>query len=159
VRFVCRGSARLAGELPWWRAKKNLSQIELRERPDFPRHAEKPRLAAGRVPCRSSRARSGPVRRTADQGAPLMEPYAIRRELLLTSLLGALPLGLSGAAATASPFNPARTIIKLPDALQWEAQPSFPHGSSDVCPLTGESTAPIQSPPRLWIAACLRSSR
>ena len=32
--------------------------------------------------------------------------------------------------------------IKLPDALQWETQPSFPQGSADSCPLTGDSTAP-----------------
>ncbi len=69
-----------------------------------------------------------------------MEPYATRRDLLLTSVLAALPLSLTGA--TASPLNPAQTIIKLPDALQWEMQPSFPQGSSDICPLTGASTAP-----------------
>ena len=68
-----------------------------------------------------------------------MEPYATRRDLLLTSLLAALPLGARSAAAT--PLNPAQTIIKLPDALQWETQPSFPQGSSDICPLTGDSTA------------------
>jgi hypothetical protein len=69
-----------------------------------------------------------------------VEPYATRRDLLLTSLLAALPFRPTGAAA--SPLNPAQTIIKLPDALQWEMQPSFPQGSSDICPLTGESTAP-----------------
>ena len=50
-----------------------------------------------------------------------MEPYANRRDLLLTSLLAALPFSLTGAIA--SPLNPAQTIIKLPDALQWETQP------------------------------------
>ena len=69
-----------------------------------------------------------------------MEPYATRRDLLLTSLLAALPLNLARAAA--SPLNPAQTIIKLPDALQWETQPSFPQGSADICPLTGDSTGP-----------------
>ena len=43
-----------------------------------------------------------------------MEPYATRRDVLLTSLLAALPLNLTSAAAT--PLNPAQTIIKLPDA-------------------------------------------
>jgi hypothetical protein len=69
-----------------------------------------------------------------------VEPCATRRDLLLTSLLAALPFGPTGAAA--SPLNPAQTIIKLSDALQWETQPSFPHGSADICPLTGDSTAP-----------------
>jgi hypothetical protein len=63
-----------------------------------------------------------------------------RRDLLLTSLLAALPLGARSAAAT--PLNPAQTIIKLPDALQWETQPLLPQGSADICPLTGDSTAP-----------------
>ena len=78
--------------------------------------------------------------RAADQGGHLVEPYATRRDLLLTSLLAARPSGQRRAAA--SPLNPAQTIIKLPDALQWETQPSFPQGSADSCPLTGDSTAP-----------------
>jgi hypothetical protein len=68
-----------------------------------------------------------------------VEPYATRRDLLLTSLLAALPFRPTGGAA--SPLNPAQTIIKLPDALQWETQPSFPQGSADICRLTGDSTA------------------
>ena len=70
-----------------------------------------------------------------------MEHHASRRDLLLTSLLAALPLSLKGAAA--SPLNPTQTIIKLPDALQWKtSSPPFPQGSVDMCPLTGETTAP-----------------
>jgi len=69
-----------------------------------------------------------------------MEHHASRRDLLLTSLLAALPLSLAGAAA--SPLDPAETIIKLPDALQWKTLPPFPQGSVDTCPLTGETTAP-----------------
>jgi hypothetical protein len=76
----------------------------------------------------------------ANHGGHLAEPFATRRDLLLTSLLAALPLNPSGAAA--SPLNPAQTIIKTPDALRWETQPSFPKGSADICPLTGDSTAP-----------------
>ena len=66
--------------------------------------------------------------------------YATRRDLLLTSLLAALPFRPTGAAA--NPLNLAQTIIKLPDALQWETQPSFPQGSADICRLTGDSPAP-----------------
>jgi hypothetical protein len=70
-----------------------------------------------------------------------MEQHASRRDLLLlTSLMAALPLGFT--RATASPLNPSQTIIKLPDALQWKTQPTFPSGSVDMCPLTGDTTAP-----------------
>jgi hypothetical protein len=75
-----------------------------------------------------------------EKGGRLMEHQASRRDLLLTSLMAALPLGVTGAAA--SPLNPEQTIIKLPDALQWNTLPPFPPGSVDTCPLTGETTAP-----------------
>jgi hypothetical protein len=65
---------------------------------------------------------------------------ANRREVLLTSLLATLPLGLTGAAA--SPLNPAQTIITLPDALPWKPNPAYPDHSSDQCPLTGLTTEP-----------------
>jgi hypothetical protein len=69
-----------------------------------------------------------------------MEPHASRRDLLLTSLLAALPLSASGAVA--SRLDPAQTIIKPPDALQWKSQSSFPPNSVDTCALTGDTTAP-----------------
>jgi hypothetical protein len=68
-----------------------------------------------------------------------VEPYATRRDLLLTSPLAALPFRPMGAAA--SPLDPAQTFIMLPDALQCETQPSFPQGSADICRLAGDSTA------------------
>jgi hypothetical protein len=55
-----------------------------------------------------------------------MEHQASRRDLLLTSLLAALPLGAAGAAA--SPLNPEQTIIKPPDMLQWKTLPPFSSG-------------------------------
>ena len=69
-----------------------------------------------------------------------MEHHASRRDLLLTSLLAALPLGVSGAAA--SPLNPAQTIIRLPDDLQWKSNPANPARSVDMCPLFGDAEAP-----------------
>jgi hypothetical protein len=45
-----------------------------------------------------------------------MEWQASRRDLVLTSLMAALPLGITGTAA--SPLNPEQTIITPPDALQ-----------------------------------------
>jgi hypothetical protein len=69
-----------------------------------------------------------------------MDHVASRRDLLLTSLLAALPLGLSGAAA--SPLNPAQTIITPSDALQWKSNPAYPERSVDMCPLVGDINAP-----------------
>ena len=48
-----------------------------------------------------------------------MEHQASRRDLLLTSLMAALPLGVAGAAA--SPLNPQQTIIKPQDAMEKSA--------------------------------------
>jgi hypothetical protein len=69
-----------------------------------------------------------------------MEHQASRRDLLLTSLLATLPLGVEGAAA--SPLNPEQTIIKPPDALSWKSQPNSPPNSVDSCTLTGDTNAP-----------------
>ena len=69
-----------------------------------------------------------------------MDHHASRRDLLLTSLMAALPLGISGAAA--SPLNPEQTIIKPPDTLQWQTLPPFPPGSVDNVALAGQTTAP-----------------
>jgi len=69
-----------------------------------------------------------------------MDKQANRREMLLTSLMTALPFGIGAAAA--SPLNPEQTIITPPDKLQWKTQPSFPPQSVDMCPLVGETTAP-----------------
>ena len=67
-----------------------------------------------------------------------MERQASRRDLLLTSLMAALPLGV--ASAGASPLNPEQTIIKPPDALQWKAEGPFPPESVESCPLIGRTT-------------------
>jgi hypothetical protein len=72
-----------------------------------------------------------------------MEHQASRRDLLLTSLLATLPLGVEGAAA--SPLNPEQTIIKPPDALSWKSQPSFPPNSVDSCTLTGTPMRPAST--------------
>ena len=69
-----------------------------------------------------------------------MEHQASRRELLVTSLMAAFPLGVASAAA--SPLNPEQTIIKPPDTLQWKVQSSFPPESVDMCPLIGDTNAP-----------------
>jgi hypothetical protein len=63
-----------------------------------------------------------------------------RRDLLLTSLAAALPLGAAGAAA--SPLNREQTIIKLPDDLPWKPNPDYPAHSSDRCMLTGDVKTP-----------------
>ncbi len=63
---------------------------------------------------------------------------ASRRELLLTSLLAALPLGLADAAS-ASPINPAQTVVRKPDELKWTSDPKNPERSVDMCPLAGST--------------------
>jgi hypothetical protein len=68
-----------------------------------------------------------------------MEYSASRRDILLASLFAALPFGPSGAAA--SPINPAGTIIKLPNDLQWKGNPTYPPRSVESCALTGDPTA------------------
>lgn len=69
-----------------------------------------------------------------------MDHSAGRRELLLASLIAALPLGLSDAAA--SPLDPAQTIIRLPGDLAWKSNPANPPRCVDSCVLTGDPTAP-----------------
>ena len=44
--------------------------------------------------------------------------------------------------ASASPINPAETIIKLPADLAWKPNPNNPPRSSESCALTGAPTEP-----------------
>jgi hypothetical protein len=69
-----------------------------------------------------------------------MDHQASRRDLLMTSLMAALPFGVIGAAA--SPLNPEQTIIKPKDTLQWKTEGPFPPGSVEMCALTGSNNAP-----------------
>jgi hypothetical protein len=74
-----------------------------------------------------------------------MDQDANRRDLLLASVMtAALPFGLSFSVsgASASPINPAETIIKLPADLAWTANPNNPPRSSDSCALTGAPAEP-----------------
>lgn len=75
--------------------------------------------------------------RAADQRGHLVKPSAT-----LHTHITSCGAALQANGWAASPLNPAQTIIKLVDALQWETQPSFPHGSADICPLIGDSTVP-----------------
>jgi hypothetical protein len=67
-----------------------------------------------------------------------MELDPSRRDLILASLLTALPLGLS--TASASPLDPSQTIITLRDDLIWKSNPDPPR-SVDMCPLFGDINA------------------
>src|SRR5260370_44762 len=78
-------------------------------------------------------------------GRLVMDQDATRRDLLLASVMAAaLPLGLSlgSPVASASPINPAETIIKLPADLAWKPNPNNPPRSSDSCALAGAPTEP-----------------
>jgi hypothetical protein len=67
----------------------------------------------------------------------MTDPHASRRALLLAPLLAALPDLIGGAAA--SPLNPAQTIVRLPDTLQWHGNKGAPPNSVDMCPLVGDT--------------------
>jgi hypothetical protein len=67
-----------------------------------------------------------------------MEHQASRRDLIMTSLMAALPLSV--ASAGASPLNPEQTIIKPPDTLQWKTEGAFPAEAVESCPLIGRTT-------------------
>jgi hypothetical protein len=72
-----------------------------------------------------------------------MDHHASRREMLLTSLMAALPLGTSGAAA--SPLNPEQTIIRPPETLEWKTLPPFPPGSVDTVRSPGKPQNPVST--------------
>ena len=58
-----------------------------------------------------------------------------RRQLLLASLLAAVPLGLSTRRAGA--INPAETHVTLPDQIKWTAWTAGPPRSAEVATLFG----------------------
>jgi hypothetical protein len=70
-----------------------------------------------------------------------MTQPALRRDLMLATLLSAIPAGLLDTAA-ASPLNPEQTIIRPPDQLQWKPNPAYPEPSVDNCVLAGDPTQP-----------------
>jgi len=65
-----------------------------------------------------------------------MEENASRRDLVLASLLAALPFGAGEAAA--SPIDRTQTVIKLANELQWKSNPNNPPKSSESCLLAGD---------------------
>lgn len=66
-----------------------------------------------------------------------MNQPALRREVLLASLLASLSLPFM-ESAEASPLNPAQTIIRLPAQLQWKSNTAFSEPSVDNCLLVGD---------------------
>jgi hypothetical protein len=69
----------------------------------------------------------------------MTETPTFRRDLLLTSLLTALPLALAAGEAEATKIDPAQTIVRLPDQIVWTSQPSFPERSVEMAPLFGST--------------------
>jgi hypothetical protein len=81
----------------------------------------------------------------SNKGELFMDQDANQRDLLLASVMtAALPFGISFSVsgASASPINPAETIIKLPADLAWKPNPNNPPRSSDSCALAGSPTEP-----------------
>ena len=58
-----------------------------------------------------------------------------RRRVLLISLLGALPLGLSTGEAEA--INPSETQVTLPDQIKWSAWTAGPPHSAEMAMVFG----------------------
>ena len=68
----------------------------------------------------------------------LTELWSTRRQVLLASLLAAVPLALSDTAALASKIDPSETQVTLPDAIQWSGWiKGFPPHSAEMAPLYG----------------------
>ena len=65
-----------------------------------------------------------------------------RRRVLLTSLLAALPLGLSAGSAEA--INPSETQVTLPDQIKWTAWTGGPPHSAEMATLFGGLDEPGQ---------------
>jgi len=65
-----------------------------------------------------------------------------RRQLLLASLLAALPLGLSARRAEA--VNPSETQVTLSDQLKWAAWPAGPPHGAEMAALFGGLDKPGQ---------------
>jgi hypothetical protein len=65
-----------------------------------------------------------------------------RRDLLLTPLLASLPLLAAAGGASASPINPAQTIVKPWDQLVWKGQAGAPAKSVESTVLVGDPAKP-----------------
>jgi len=66
---------------------------------------------------------------------------APRRDLMLAALASSVPVAFAGSAA-ASPLNPAQTIIRPPNQLQWKPNQAYPEPSVDNCLLQGNPAEP-----------------
>ena len=69
-----------------------------------------------------------------------MTHSALRREMLLTALVSALPIALAEPAA-ASPLNPRRRSFAC-RAAQWKSNAAFSEPSVDNCLLAGDPNQP-----------------
>jgi hypothetical protein len=63
-----------------------------------------------------------------------------RRQVLLASLLSALPLGLSAGRAAA--INPSETQVTLPDQIKWTAWTAGPPHGAEMAMLFGDLDKP-----------------
>jgi hypothetical protein len=69
----------------------------------------------------------------------MSEILITRRELLIASLAGALPMALLSRSASAGP-DPTMTIVKPPGELIWNKSPNFPDKSIESTLLWGKSS-------------------
>ena len=64
-----------------------------------------------------------------------------RRDLLLGSLLAAMPQAIAGQAR-AGELDPTATMITLPDQIAWKTRPNWPHESVASAVLFGDLDKP-----------------
>ena len=72
----------------------------------------------------------------------MTDMLAGRRDVLLASLLAALPLALAGGSAEASRIDPSQTIVLAAGEIVWHGQAGFPERSVEMAPLFGATTSP-----------------
>ena len=60
----------------------------------------------------------------------------LRRDIMLAALVSSLPIAPTNSAE-ATPLNPAQTIIRPLNRLQWKSNTTFPEPSVENCVLSG----------------------
>jgi hypothetical protein len=69
---------------------------------------------------------------------------ARRREMLVASLMAALPAAFTSSPAEAAGVDPSMTIVRLPDQIPWAQLYNFPPGAAEQAPMFGKISEPGQ---------------
>jgi hypothetical protein len=71
-----------------------------------------------------------------------MNGLMTRRDLLISPLVAAVPIGLLATAARAAGPDPTMTIVKPPEQLTWTRMLDFPEKSVEQAPLWSRTSEP-----------------